>query len=88
MNTERKEKPMKTQKQLTRAVIILALVCTILAFWLVRIYGAERAYTDGPNYSITIYEDGKARVDVINVNLINQEPDGDLVIEGDSEVII
>lgn len=79
---------MNTQKKLTKAVIILALVCAFLGFWLVKVYAEHRALTDGPNYSITIYEDGKARVDVINVNLINQEPDGDLVIEGDSEVII
>ena len=79
---------MKRQRQLTKAVIVLALVCAFMAFWLIKVYSAGKAPTDGPNYSITIYEDGKARVDVINVNLINQEPDGDLVIEGDSEVIM
>ena len=78
---------MKRQRQLTKAVIVLALVCTFLAFWLVKVYDNNKAPTDGPNYSITIYEDGRAQVDVINVNLINQEPDGDLVIEGDELIV-
>ena len=78
---------MKTQKQLTKAVIILALVCAFLGFWLVRIYGAERAYTDEPNYSITIYEDGKAQIDVRNIGLVQQKADGTLIIEGDEQVI-
>lgn len=78
---------MKTQKQLTKAVIILALVCAIMAFWLVRIYGVERAYTDEPNYSITIYEDGKAQIDVRNIGLVQQKADGTLIIEGDEQVI-
>lgn len=77
---------MKKQKQLTKAVIILALVCTFMAFWLVKVYADNRTPTDGPNYSIVIYEDGTARVDVKNIGLINQEPDGDLVIEGDELV--
>ena len=78
---------MKTQKQLTRAVIILALVCAILAFWLVRIYGAERAYTDEPNYTITIYEDGKTQINVRSIGLVQQKADGTLIIEGDEQVI-
>ena len=74
------------QKKLTRAVTILALVCAIMAFWLVKVYAENRTPTDGPNYSITIYEDGSAQIDVKSINLVNQEPDGDLVIEGDPVV--
>ena len=78
---------MKKQKQLTKAVIILALVCTFLAFWLVKVYAEHRAYTDEPNYTIYIHEDGRAQIDVRNIGLVNQEPDGNLIIEGDGEAI-
>lgn len=78
---------MKRQRQLTKAVIVLAIVCTILGFWLVKVYSAERAYTDEPNYSITIYEDGRTQIDVRNIGLVQQKADGTLIIEGDGEAI-
>ena len=56
-------------------------------FWLVKIYGAERAYTDEPNYTITIYEDGRTLIDVRNIGLVQQKADGTLIIEGDEQVI-
>lgn len=78
---------MKKQKQLTRALIVLALVCAILAFWLVKIYTSHRALTDEPNYTIYIEEDGRTQIDVRSINLVQQKHDGTLIIEGDGEAI-
>ena len=73
------------QKKLTRAVAILALVCAILAFWLFKVYAGHKAYTDEPNYTIYIEEDGKAQIDVRSINLVKQKADGTLIIEGEGE---
>jgi len=78
---------MKRQRQLIRAVIVLALVCVFMAFWLVRVYSTEKAMTDQPTYTIYIEEDGRAQIDVANIAYVQQKADGTLVIEGGGEPV-
>ena len=72
-------------KRLKTSIAVSVLACIVLAGWLVAIYRDNKAITDQPNYTIYIEEDGRTEIIVRDIGLVQQKPDGTLIIQGDGK---
>lgn len=62
---------------------ILILLCAVIVCGLVDIcLYSEKDLKPTAHYNVMVYHDGSAKIEVKNVNYINQAEDGTLTIEG------
>lgn len=64
------------------AVAVLVITVGIACYYAGMQY---RTFNDYANYEIFIYDDGRARIDVTNINYVTQQEDGTLIIPGDPQ---